>query len=91
MLADRLDGGRRILNDIMEQGGRDGDAVQVEFGADTGRAQRMMDELLTALAQAPVMLGPGELERPLYQLAVEVGVVAIDSLEEFLQGCFRGV
>jgi hypothetical protein len=40
----------------MQQRRGDGDAVKLEVGADAGGTQRVVDEILTALAKAALVL-----------------------------------
>ncbi len=50
VLRDRLDGGQRVLDDVVQQAGDDAGRVQLELGEDVGHLQRV-DQV--GLARAP--------------------------------------
>ena len=73
-----------VLDDVVQERGRDRLLVEVELGADPRDAPRVVDELLAGAAYlAPVPL-LGDLERPADQVAIDLRVVRLDAREQLL-------
>ncbi len=76
--------GLGVLDDVVQQGGRDRLAVQMELRADARHAPRVVDEVLAGAAQLPAVAALGRLERPADEVAIDVGVVSLDGREQLL-------
>ena len=73
-----------VLDDVVEQRGRDRLLVEAELRADLGRAPRVMDEVLARAALLPFVLRRGEAERALKQVSVDLLVVGGDVRNELV-------
>ncbi len=83
-----LDPGERrpgVLDDVVQEGGGDGDRVQLELGGVERRAHGVVDVRLPALAALLAVQEGGGHERPRDQVAVGVGVVALDGREQVVE------
>src|SRR5207253_1631934 len=82
LVADLLDVGLGVLDDVVQQGGRDRLLVETELGADLGGAPRVVDEVLAGAALLPFVPRGGECEGSPQQVLVEVLVVGSDIRDE---------
>ena len=67
-----------VLDDVVEERGRDRLLVEVKLGADAGDPVRMVDEVLARTPQLAAMLALGVGERAANQVAVDPAVVRLD-------------
>ena len=84
-LLDALDGGQRVLDDVVEQAGGDGDHVQPHVGEDVGDLERMDEVGLARVADLSLVLEGGEDVGPPEQLDVGVGAVGPDLFDQVLE------
>ena len=92
MLLQRLLGGERVFEDVVQQADGDRGLVEPHVGQDVGDVERMDQVGLARAAHLPAMLARGKDVRLLQQLLVEVGLVTLDLVEDVLEadhGCFR--
>src|ERR671937_1665882 len=82
--ADLVELRRRVLDDVMEERGRDRLLVEAELGADLRRAPRVVDERLAGTPLLPLVRGGGEAERAREELAVDLRVVRGDLFEQLV-------
>ena len=73
-----------VLDDVVQERGRDRLLVEVELGTDPRDAPRVVDELLAGAAHLAPVARLGDLERPADQVAVDVRVVRLDAREQLL-------
>ena len=84
-LLDALDGRQRVLDDVVEQAGGDGDRVELHVGEEVGDRERVDQVGLAGVADlAPVLEGREDVG-PAQQLDVGVGAVGPDFFEEILE------
>ena len=86
--AELLEVGVRVLDDVVQERGRDRLLVEMELRADARDAERVMDELLAGAACLARVRALGELERPPEQLLVDVRVVRLDLGDQLLDEVF---
>ena len=84
LVLDRLQVGVGVLDDVVEERGRDRRLVHAELGEDLGDAERVVDELLARPALLAVVRLGRERERSREQIAVEIGLVALDRLDQLI-------
>ena len=84
-LADALDGGERVLDDVVEQAGGDADDVQLHVGEDVGDLERMDEVGLARMADLSLVLQGRKHVGPPEQLEVRVWAVAPDLFEQVLE------
>ena len=84
-LADALDGGQRVLDDVVEQAGGNRDRVELHVGEEVGDCQRVDQVGLARMADlAPVLEGREDVGPP-EQLDVGVRAVGPDFFEQILE------
>ena len=76
--------GLGVLDDVVQERGRDRLLVEVELGADPRDAPRVVDELLAGAAHLAAVAALGDLERAADQVPVDVRVVGLDAREQLL-------
>ena len=76
--------GLGVLDDVVQERGRDRLLVEVELGADPRDAPRVVDELLAGAAHLPAVAALGDLERPPDQVPVDLRVVGLDARKQLL-------
>ena len=84
-LADSLDGGEGVLDDVVEQAGGDADHVQLHVGQDVGDLEGMDEVGLAGMADLPLVLQGREHVGPAKELEVRVWAVAPDLFEQVLE------
>ena len=88
-LLDPLDGGQRVLDDVVEEAGRDGDGVQFHVGQEVGDSERMDEIWLPGVADlSPVLERREDIGFP-EQLDVGVRAVGPDLFEQILEANHR--
>ncbi len=80
--ADVLDGGVRVLDDVVKKRGRNRGVVLLELGEDPSNSERMVDEVFPAPALLAFVRLARERERPLDQLPVGIRVVGRDLVQK---------
>ena len=75
LLAHLLDGRLRVLDDVVEEGSRDGRVVAAQLREDLRDAERMEDEVLAAAALLVGVGLRGEVVGALQQIPIDIGVV----------------
>ena len=83
--GDPLDGGQRVLDDVVEQAGRHRHGVQSHVGQQVGHFERMDEVRLAGMPHLPLVLPGGEHVRPAEQFQVGVGAVAADLVDQVLE------
>jgi hypothetical protein len=73
-----------VLDDVVEERGRDRLVVEVQLGADLGRTERVVDEVLARAALLTLVCARGIRERAAQQLPIDVRVVGRDLGEQLL-------
>ena len=68
-----------VLQDVVQERGRDRLLVEMELGADAGDAARMVDELLAGAPHLTAMTGLRGLECAPDQIVVDPGLYALDA------------
>ena len=86
--AELLEVGLGVLDDVVEERGRDRLLVEMELRADARDAERVVDELLARAARLACVRALGELERPPQELLVDVRVVRLDLGDQLLDQVF---
>ena len=76
--------GLGVLDDVVQQRGRDRLLVEVELGADPRDAPGMVDEVLAGAADLSAVPALGDLERPPDEVAVDARVVRLDARQQLL-------
>ena len=84
-VADVLDGGERVLDDVVQQAGRDGDVVEPHVGDERGDLEGMGDVLLAGAPHLPRVLEGRELVGAPQQVGVGIGVVRADAADEVVE------
>ena len=84
-LADLLDGVRRVLDDVVQEAGGDGDDVQPQVGEDVGDLERVDEVGLARAAHLSLVLVGREHVGPPEQLDVGLGVGGPHLLDEVLE------
>ena len=84
-LADALDGGERVFDDVVEQPGGDADHVELHVGEDVGDLERMDEVRFAGMADLSLVLQGREHVGPPEQLEVGVWAVAPDLFEQVLE------
>ena len=84
-VADALDGGEGVLDDVVEEAGRHADDVQLHVGEDVGDLERMDQIRLARMAHLSLVLQGRKHVGPPEQLEVGVGAVAPDLVEQVLE------
>ena len=84
-LLDALDRRLRVLDDVVEQAGGDGDHVELHVGEQIGDLERMDEVGLARMAHLSLVLEGGEHVGPPQELDVGVGVVGADLFDEVLE------
>src|SRR5439155_1360884 len=84
LFPDVVDVRARVLDDVVEQGGRDRLVVEPELGADLRGTPGMEDEVLAGTALLSLVGLRGEPERPGDQVAVELRVVRRDNRQQLI-------
>ena len=84
-LANALDGGEGVFDDVVEQPGGDADDVQLHVGEDVGDLERMDQVGLAGMADLSLVLEGRKHVGPAEQLEVRVGAVAPDLFEQVLE------
>ena len=80
-----LDGGQRVLDDVVQQAGRDRHVVEMHLGDEMRNLQRVRDVLLPGPADLTRMLQGRELVGPMQQIRIRVRVVRADRAEQILE------
>ena len=84
-LLDPLDGGQRVLDDVVEEAGGDGDGVELHVGQEVGDGEGVDQVGLAGMADlSPVLEGREDVGPP-EQLDVGVRAVGPDFFEEILE------
>ena len=84
-LADALDGGQRVFDDVVEEAGGNGDGVELHVGEEVGDGQGVDQVGLPGMAHlSPVLEGRKDVGPP-EQLDVGVRAVGPDFFEEILE------
>ena len=81
---DLLDLGAGVLDDVVQQGGRQRRLVELQAGEDLRDAPRVEDELLPRLAYLPGVGARGEVEGVREQRPVDVDLVRLDLGDQLL-------
>ena len=84
-LLDPLDRRLRVLDDVVEQAGGDGDDVELHVGEQVGDLERVDQVGLARVAHLSLVLEGGEDVGPPQQVDVGVRVVAPDLFDEVLE------
>ena len=84
-LLDALDGGQRVLDDVVEEPGGDGHGVELHVGQEVGDGERMNQVGLAGMADLSPVLERGEDVGAPEQLDVGVRAVGPDFFEEILE------
>ena len=84
-LLDALDRRLRVLDDVVEQPGGDGDDVELHVGEEIGHLERMDEIRLAGMADLSLVLEGGEDVRPPEQFDVGLGVGRPDLFDEVLE------
>ena len=84
-LANLLDGVGRVLDDVVQQAGGDGDDVQPQVGQDVGHLERVDEVGLARSADLSLVLVGGKHVGPAEQLGVGVRVGRPHLLDEVLE------
>ena len=84
-LLDALDGRQRVLDDVVEQAGRDGHGVELHVGQEVGDGQGVNQIGLAGVAHLSPVLERREDVGPPEQLDVGVRAVGPDLFEEILE------
>ena len=82
--AELLEVGLGVLDDVVQERCCDRLLVQAELGADLRDAERVVDEVLAGAALLAFVRARGEAERRGDQLAVDLGLVALDLGDQLL-------
>ena len=85
LLADALDRGQGVLDDVVQQPGGDADDVQLHVGEDVGDLEGMDEVGLAGMADLSLVLQGRKHVGPPEQLEVRVGAVAPDLVEQVLE------
>ena len=72
-VADVVDGGERVLDDVVEQAGRDGDVVEAHLGDQRGHLEGVGDVLLPRAPGLAGVLESRELVGAAQQIRIGVG------------------
>jgi hypothetical protein len=88
-LADALDGGEGVLDDIVQQAGGDADHVQLQLGEDVGHFQGVDEVGLARMAHLPLVFEGGKHVGPAQQLQIGLGAVAADFFQQILEANHR--
>ena len=86
--AHLVDADLGVLDDVVEERGRDRLVVEPQLRADLGRAERVVDEGLARAALLARMRARREIEGPRDQVAVDVVVVGRDLGDQLLEEVF---
>ena len=86
LLRHLLAGDRRVLDDVVQQRGRDRLVIDLELGEDSRNRQRVLDVRLARSPALALVSGIGELVDAHQPLRVGGGVVASDALDELGDG-----
>ena len=78
----------RVLDDVVQERGRDRLLVEVELRADARDAERMVDELLAGAPRLPRVRALRDLERTPQEILVDVRVVGLDLGDQLLDEVF---
>ena len=89
-LLDALDGGQGVLDDVVEEAGRDGHDVELHVGEEVGDLERVDEVGLARVAHLSLVLAGREDVGPAQQLEVRVRAVGPDLLDEVLEPNHRG-
>ena len=84
-LLDPLDRGQRVLDDVVQQPGGDGNGVELHVGEEVGHGQRMNQVGLAGVAHLAAVLEGREDVRAPQQLDVGVGAVGANLLEKIFE------
>ena len=82
--AELVELGVGVLEDIVQERGRDRLLVEMELGADAGYAPWVVDELLAGAPHLTAMAGLGGLERTADEVVVDARVVRLDAGQQLL-------
>ncbi len=85
LLPDPLQRGARVLHHVVQERGGDGAGVQLELRRVERRADGVVDVRLAALAALAAVQEAGRHEGARDELAVRLGVVALDGREEVVE------
>ena len=88
-LADALDGGQGVLDDVVEQAGGDAHDVELHVGEDVGDLEGMDEVGLAGMADLSLVLQGREDVGPPEQLEVGVRAVGPDLFEQVLEANHR--
>ena len=88
-VADVVDGGERVLDDVVEQAGRDGDVVEAHLGDQRGHLEGVGDVLLPRAPGLAGVLEGRELVGAAQQIRVGVGIVRAHAADEVVEADHR--
>ena len=88
-LLDAIDGGQRVLDDVVEQAGGNGDRVEPHVGEDVGHGERVNQVRLPRVAHLSPVLEGRENVGPPQQFDVGFRRIASDFFEEILEANHR--
>ena len=80
-----LDGGERVLDDVVEQAGGDRDDVELQVGQEIGHLERVHHVRLARMAHLSLVLEGGEDVGAAQQLEIGIRAVRPDLLEQILE------
>ena len=83
-VLDLLQGGDRVLDRVVQQGGDDGGAIQAIFGQDAGNLERMGEVRIARGAGLRAVRHHGKDVGAIQQLLVRSRIVGTDLLDEFI-------
>ena len=83
--GDDLDGGERVLDDIVQEPCGNRDNVELQVRQEIGNLERMNHVRLTGMPHLSLVLERGEDVRPAQQLEIGIRAVGANLLEEILE------
>ncbi len=87
--ADPVDGRQRVLDNVVEEAGGDGDGIELEVGQEVGDRQRVYQIGLAGVAYLPLVLEGGEHVGAPEQLDVGVRAVGPNFFQQILEANHR--